>query len=103
MLPNIFIVGNPDMFFYMWSCELTGYMTALTLVLVASGRLSGLTIWRDTTNIRRKWAALALLISLVAGYMSQAPWLFEYPGPVGYLETLFMFRSSDFEIGITPQ
>ena len=90
MLPDIILVANPEMFFYMWSSELTGYMTALTLVLVASGVLLGITIWRDRTKIRRKWATLALLISLVTGYMSQAPWLFEYFGPTGYLETFYV-------------
>ena len=73
MLPDIILVANPEMFFYMWSSELTGYMTALTLVLVASGVLLGITIWRDRTKIRRKWATLALLISLVTGYMSKRP------------------------------
>jgi glucan phosphoethanolaminetransferase (alkaline phosphatase superfamily) len=77
MLPDIILVANSEMFFYMWSSEVTGYMTALTLVLVASGVLLGITIWRDRTKIRPKWAALALLISLVTGYLSQAPWLFE--------------------------
>ena len=90
MLPDIILVANPEMFFYMWSSELTGYMTALTLVLVASGVLLGITIWRDRTKIRRKWAALALLISLVTGYLSQTPWLFEYFGPTGYLETFYV-------------
>ena len=32
MLPDIILVANPEMFFYMWSSELTGYMMALTLV-----------------------------------------------------------------------
>ena len=90
MLPDIILVANPEMFFYMWSSELTGYMTALTLVLVASGVLLGITIWRDRTKICRKWAALALLISLVTGYLSQAPWLFEYFGPAGSLETFYV-------------